>query len=523
MENLRPSEEYKFSLNVDDIDQSLFKIFWKPIENDEIQFELHCRATGWIGFGLSPNGGMAGSDIAIGWVDSNGQSYLKDTYATSKSTPLVDDEQNWDLLDASEQDGYTILKIKRKLITCDQGNDYDIKLETQRLIFAWSDQDPETGDNDWSYHGANRKIKSAILLNFQDETSQIPDSEINDVHEIHLNNHPIPYKDTYYYCKLFSLPPLERDLHLLSYDILIDKESLDFVHHLVVYICKPEDLEKINKISNLGYECGPGGIEEFELNALKGVCEARTLIVSWAVGGQTNISLPENTGFRFPKSDRETLVFVDFHFDNSRLLKNRNVNTGFRFKFTRNLKKYDLGVLAMSVRTNPLDITIPPNTDLIKMSSVCFSDCTQTFLPEDGITVFGGNFHTHLAGRALRTHLIRDGKLVKYLFDDQHYDFNYQSNILIQPTKLMKGDALILDCVYNSTNIRNNTKILVNHLKTKVKSSKELSNRYKHYYANPTNVSAYCSIKTRKNGLFFEKELLRPKENLIEENYCDRF
>ncbi|CAF0926013.1 unnamed protein product, partial [Brachionus calyciflorus] len=80
---LRPSEEYKFSLNVDDFDQSLFKLFWKPIENDEIQFELHCKATGWIGFGLSPNGGMAGSDIAIGWVDSNGQSYLKDTYATS--------------------------------------------------------------------------------------------------------------------------------------------------------------------------------------------------------------------------------------------------------------------------------------------------------------------------------------------------------------------------------------------------------------------------------------------------------
>lgn len=52
--------------------------------------------------------------------------------------------------------------------------------------------------------------------------------------------------------------------------------------------------------------------------------------------------------------------------------------------------------------------------------------------------MFAGNFHTHLAGQALRTSLIRDGKVIKYLFDDPHYDFNYQSNIYIQPTLLKK-------------------------------------------------------------------------------------
>ena len=67
-----------------------------------------------------------------------------------------------------------------------------------------------------------------------------------------------------------------------------------------------------------------------------------------------------------------------------------------------------------------------------------FFSLFKIYLPEDGVTAFAGNFHTHLAGRGLRTHLVRDGKVIKYLFDDQNYDFNYQSNMLIQPTKLMK-------------------------------------------------------------------------------------
>ena len=37
-----------------------------------ITFELCINTTGWISFGLSPNGGMAGSDMVIGGVNSDG-------------------------------------------------------------------------------------------------------------------------------------------------------------------------------------------------------------------------------------------------------------------------------------------------------------------------------------------------------------------------------------------------------------------------------------------------------------------
>jgi hypothetical protein len=57
---LEPSEPYTHSINMDEDDESLYKLFWKILNNDEIQFEIHCRTTGWVGLGFSPNGNMEG-------------------------------------------------------------------------------------------------------------------------------------------------------------------------------------------------------------------------------------------------------------------------------------------------------------------------------------------------------------------------------------------------------------------------------------------------------------------------------
>ena len=69
---LVPSEIYTHHESVIDDDKNRFHIFWKVLSSDEIQFEVHCRTTGWVGLGISSNGGMKGADIAIGWYDSSG-------------------------------------------------------------------------------------------------------------------------------------------------------------------------------------------------------------------------------------------------------------------------------------------------------------------------------------------------------------------------------------------------------------------------------------------------------------------
>ena len=57
---LVPSETYTHSDHIDDEDRDQYVVFWKLLPNDEIQFEVHCNTTGWVGLGISANGGMKG-------------------------------------------------------------------------------------------------------------------------------------------------------------------------------------------------------------------------------------------------------------------------------------------------------------------------------------------------------------------------------------------------------------------------------------------------------------------------------
>ena len=53
-----------------------YHVKWDFDETREyIIFTVRVRTLGWVGFGLSNNGGMIGSDMVIGWV-KDGQAYL---------------------------------------------------------------------------------------------------------------------------------------------------------------------------------------------------------------------------------------------------------------------------------------------------------------------------------------------------------------------------------------------------------------------------------------------------------------
>lgn len=49
---------------------------WQP-RHQEILFRVEARTKGYVGIGFSPDGGMEGADIVLGWVDDrSGQGYL---------------------------------------------------------------------------------------------------------------------------------------------------------------------------------------------------------------------------------------------------------------------------------------------------------------------------------------------------------------------------------------------------------------------------------------------------------------
>ena len=69
------TQKYRFSKVMDG--SGNYKLYWSfNRRNENITFAVRVKTTGWVGFGLSPNGQMPNSDVIIGWVDSNGQVHM---------------------------------------------------------------------------------------------------------------------------------------------------------------------------------------------------------------------------------------------------------------------------------------------------------------------------------------------------------------------------------------------------------------------------------------------------------------
>ena len=75
--------KYPFSVVLLDQDGQYYSLHWNFTRSTEaIYFAVNVSTTGWVGFGLSPNGQMPGSDVVIGWVSDQGNAYFKVSFWT---------------------------------------------------------------------------------------------------------------------------------------------------------------------------------------------------------------------------------------------------------------------------------------------------------------------------------------------------------------------------------------------------------------------------------------------------------
>lgn len=172
-----PTEQFDFQESLDADDK--YVLFWN-VNKTHIIFEVHVETKGYIGFGMSPNGKMYPADVVVGWVKDGvphfkvlfypkrkisvkihitcpspppptllililnivfkvfelrylkhgaslmrNMSLFQDRHTVSHSQPIVDASQDWHLLYAREDHCRTVLKMVRKLDTCD---DKDFKI-----------------------------------------------------------------------------------------------------------------------------------------------------------------------------------------------------------------------------------------------------------------------------------------------------------------------------------------------------------------------------------------------------------
>ena len=55
------------------LNSSSYELYWKVDEpSGNLSLVVRVNTTVWVGFGLSPNGGMPNLDIVMGWVEDDG-------------------------------------------------------------------------------------------------------------------------------------------------------------------------------------------------------------------------------------------------------------------------------------------------------------------------------------------------------------------------------------------------------------------------------------------------------------------
>ncbi|XP_066270877.1 DBH-like monooxygenase protein 1 homolog [Branchiostoma lanceolatum] len=400
-------------------EEEKFHLFWK-FDDEKIEFEAHVQTTGWFGIGLSPNGGMPGSDIAIGWV-KDGKAHLTDHYADAQAQPPVDESQDWELVSGYENGTHTVLRFNRKLTTCDE-KDRVISGDTMRVIWAWHDQDPDeaSGVNGPSYHGSNRGTRATLLLQ-----RIVPEQTISTgttyTFDLLMNNVAVPgNQDTTYWCQLLKMPELAGKHHVIKAEPIVQAGNEGTVHHLLIYTCKKNPDMTIMPEGHPGHQCYTPNMPSDWWECYQG-----SIMFAWAIGSGA-IVFPEHVGYPIGDEDDSGYVLMEMHYDNPLLASGIRDSSGMRLTYTPELRDNDMGILEVGVLVNKFHV-IPPHVQEFKSAGYCSSRCMDAFLEEHGqpIHIIGANLHSHLLGVKLNARLFRDGVETDIARDD-NYDFNLQ-------------------------------------------------------------------------------------------------
>ncbi|XP_070555178.1 DBH-like monooxygenase protein 1 homolog [Ptychodera flava] len=433
-----PTDTYTHNAALDDFGK--VHLFWK-YDDTTITFEVHAETLGYVGFGISPNGGMTNSDIVIGWV-KDGNTYLKDRFASAEGEPGIDDQQDYELIGGMETETHTVLTFSRKIDTCDE-KDRVVTSDTLRLIYAYHADDPDT-ETGLPYHGAEQRgARSVHVLGVAPAEPEMPTGDDLLIYEFLNPNVTIPHhQDTTYWCQAFKIPPLDKKHHMIKYEPIIQEGHEALVHHILIYQCRSGVDEGYH---GFGHEC-------YSPNMPANLTQCSSTIVAWAIGGGA-FYLPENAGFSLGDiaNGDPDFVVMETHYDNP-LYKDTFIDSsGIRVYYTPILRENDAAILEIGNGVSAFGQFIPPGASDFTTYGYCSQECLQEGSADTSITVFASVLHSHLAGVKLLTRHFRGGVELPMIAEDNSYDFNLQEmrhlkeSVVIQP-----GDRLLTECTYNT-------------------------------------------------------------------------
>ncbi|XP_056635826.1 MOXD1 homolog 2 [Diorhabda sublineata] len=414
----------------------------------EITFELQVKTMGYVGFGFSKDGRMAGSDMVIGWVDHK-QVHFQDRHVKDSPgsaidrEPEVDPSQDYQLLLGYENSTHTVLRFRRRLNTCDH-HDIPITNDTMRIIWAYHKDEPvggAVGPKSLPQHEiTNRGSQSLYLVQRADQDAPRPEETARIWELRNPAIEPPPPGDSISWCRIFKIPTITRKHHLIRYEPLQSINGASGLHHLVLYEC--QDNNMIEKLADTpGNRCYDTNSQPFSCN---------TVVASWARGSE-GFSFPPEAGYPIdPQNSRYYLL--ETHYQTPLEGSARGIDgSGLRLYFTPELRRHDAGVISIGMDPNWRHI-IPPGQQKVISSGHCVSACTKQAFPRNGINMFAIVMKTHKIGKQVVLKHIRGNIEQPPIASDDNLDSEYQEyRKLGAPVRILPGDHLITQCTYNSS------------------------------------------------------------------------
>ncbi|XP_069961322.1 DBH-like monooxygenase protein 1 [Cherax quadricarinatus] len=417
-------------------------MLWTPM-NDKIVIEVQVATLGYVGLGFSPNGGMRGSDVVIGWVDDQGQLHFQDRYAFALLTPSIDASQDYRLLGGYQNDTHTVIRFSRPWTTCDTHHDLQLTGDTARVVWSYDEHDPTSSER-----LAMHDHRGSRSLYLRDPHLAAPLPNPAHLHYWDVLSPQVRLPDdlpTLYWCKLYKIPTLTHKAHVIGYVPLIEEENLQHVHHMLLYECYlPNSDKHLDKFVQVN------GAQCYDRNMPLSWSACNTPIVAWAIGSEGEM-YPEHVGVPLGEEHGGATYFMlEIHYDNPSLKPGIVDSSGVRIMYTQKLRRYDAGILTLGHTVSPTHI-IPPGQNWNTVAH-CTAACTEKTLPASGIRVFQGFLHAHLLGSSISIQQIRNGREQPTVIKDKNYDFNYQqARVLKNEMVILPGDSLIINCGYDAT------------------------------------------------------------------------
>ncbi|XP_042884541.1 DBH-like monooxygenase protein 1 [Penaeus japonicus] len=230
--------------------------------------------------------------------------------------------------------------------------------------------------------------------------------------------------------------------------MLYGRNARKHLHHAVAFECLTHDGaagEEVFEeyVGHVGHEC-------YTPNMPPDFYKCERFLINWAIGSEGEL-LPEHVGY--PLGERHggaTYVLFQTHYDNKPLHRDLAVEWGMDIYYTDNLRKYDAGNIGLG-HSILFSLVVPPRVPYWRVAGHCDSACTQSAIPEEGVSVFMVFLHSHYLARSIRLRHFRGDQELEPMAVDSYFDADFQqSRRLSKEVRLLPGDHLTVECDYDS-------------------------------------------------------------------------